>query len=96
MEVTMGWGRALLLGNIGAQMNVEDVERDVEELRNYLRSEQKQHHSTEAKVAALQRENHELKLYFATLIRLLRTKNVLTPEEVQRFVDLLDRGDGVE
>lgn len=86
----MGWGRTLLLGDIGTQLNVNDVEHDVEEIKEYLQREQTEHDSLQAGVAALQKENHELKLYMATLIRLLVTKNLVSQDELTRFVDLLD------
>jgi hypothetical protein len=88
--VAMGWGRTLLLGNIGAQLNIDDVERDVEQVKEYLQSQQTEQTSLEARLAALQRENHDLKLYLATLMRLLVSKNVLSKDELTRFVDLLD------
>jgi len=86
----MGWGRTLLLGDIGTQLNVNDVESDVAEVRRVLENQQADHQTLEAAVESLQRENHELKMYLATLIRLLVTKNVLTQDELNRFVDLLD------
>ena len=86
----MGWGRTLLLGDIGTQLNVNDVERDVADLRQYLQNQAAEQASERSQLATLQQENHELKLYLATLIRLLVTKNVLTQDELNRFVDLLD------
>jgi hypothetical protein len=86
----MGWGRTLLLGDIGTQLNVNDVERDVAEVRQYLQSQGAEQVSDRNQLATLQKENHDLKLYLATLIRLLVTKNVLTQDELNRFVDLLD------
>ena len=35
----MGWGRTLLLGNIGAQLNIDDVEADVEQVKQHLRND---------------------------------------------------------
>jgi hypothetical protein len=86
----MGWGRTLLLGDIGTQLNVNDVERDVADVRQYLQNQAAEQASERSQLATLQQENHELKLYLATLIRLLVTKNVLTQDELNRFVDLLD------
>jgi len=89
----MGWGRTLLLGDIGTQLNVNDVERDLEEVKRYLDSEQIQHRSEQSAIAVLQRENHDLKLYIATLIRLMVNKNLLSQNELNQFVDLLDPPD---
>lgn len=86
----MGWGRTLLLGDIGTQLNVGDVERDLEQVRAYLRSEHAEHDSLEAAVYQLQAENRDLKMYMATLIRMLVDKQLLSQDELKRFVDLLD------
>jgi Tfp pilus assembly protein PilO len=89
----MGWGRTLLLGNIGAQLNIDDVERDVEQVKEYLQSQQADHDSQQANLKALQQETHDLKLYLATLMRLLVSKNILSQDELKRFVDLVDPSD---
>jgi hypothetical protein len=86
----MGWGRTLLLGDIGTQLNLDDVERDLENVKDFLRQQQETSNSDKNLFVAIQRENHDLKMYLATLIRLLVSKNVLTQDELNRFVDLLD------
>lgn len=35
----MGWGRALLLGDIGNRLEIGDLERDVAEMKRQLRRE---------------------------------------------------------
>ncbi len=32
----MGWGRTLLLGNIGAQLNIDDLGADVNDVKQHL------------------------------------------------------------
>jgi DNA-binding GntR family transcriptional regulator len=86
----MGWGRTLLLGDIGTQLNVNDVEADVEQVKQHLEMQDDKNASQDEAVARLQQENHELKMYIATLLRLPVSKNVLTKEELNKFVDLLD------
>jgi hypothetical protein len=86
----MGWGRTLLLGDVGTQMNVNDVEREVESIRAYLQSQERDHSSQDARMEALQKENHDLKLYFVTLTRLLAEKKILSDEDLNRFVDRVD------
>jgi hypothetical protein len=90
----MGWGRTLLLGDFGTQMNVNDVERDVESIRQFLQTQATDHHSQEARMDALQKENHDLKLYVVTLIRLLADKKILSEADLNRFVDRVDPSDG--
>ena len=86
----MGWGRTLLLGDIGTQLNVNDVEADVEAVKEHLASQDARDESHEAAIDRLQNENHELKIYIATLVRLLVNKSVLSSEDVTKFVALLD------
>lgn len=86
----MGWGRTLLLGDIGTQLNVADVERDLEQVKDYLRSEHADHDSLESAVSQLQAENRDLKMYMATLIRMMVDKEILSQDDLKRFVDLLD------
>jgi hypothetical protein len=90
----MGWGRTLLLGDIGTQLNVNDVENDLESVKNYLNSQQVQAGSDRARLDALQQETHELKIYIVTLIRLLASKKVLTQEDLNGFVNVLDPHEG--
>ena len=86
----MGWGRTLLLGNIGAQLNIDDVEADVDQVKQHLEMQSGKVDSQDQAISRLQQENHELKIYIATLLRLLVSKNVLTSDELTKFVDLLD------
>jgi hypothetical protein len=44
----------------------------------------------ERSITALRRENQELKLYLATLVRLLVSKGVLKPEEVEATVNAIE------
>jgi len=95
----MGWGRTLLLGDVGNQMDIQDVEEGVAKLRFELntrrRVQQDVDRDQDERMAELVSENAELKLYLATLARLLIAKQVVTREEFSRFVDIIDRSDGV-
>jgi len=86
----MGWGRTLLLGDIGTQMNVSDLESELENARAYLEHCQRVNDSQEAAILALQKENNELKLYFSSLVKLLLSKNVMTADEWNRCVETID------
>jgi hypothetical protein len=86
----MGWGRTLLLGDIGNQMNIDDVNADLEGVKDMLRGQHDTDASQDEALRRLQEENQELKLYMATLLKLLVSKNVLTNEELTRFVNLLE------
>ncbi len=86
----MGWGRMLLMGNFGQQLDIGDVENAVNEMQSaFLENHQvdlKQEHS----ITELRRENQDLKLYLATIVRLLVSKGVLKPEEVEATVNAIE------
>ena len=90
----MGWGRTLLLGDIGNRLDIEDTERDTEELKRELRGSFNKDMSQDKKIDALISQNAELKLYIASIIRLLLTKGVIGPDELKAIVEKLDAQDG--
>ena len=92
----MGWGRTLLLGNVGNRMDIDDVERDVRQLCGRLRVQSRVDTDQDSRIDMLEAENCELKLYLAAVIRLLISKGAVHREEFARFVDLIDRSDGAE
>jgi len=74
----MGWGRMMLLGNVGQQM-------DIEELRRSFEMQDQRDRTQEESIQTLWRENAQLKLAVTALSRLLVSKGVLRPEEVQQI-----------
>ncbi len=86
----MGWGRMWLLGNIGQQMDIEDLRAQLTDANWRAASD-----PTPQRVAALQRENDELRLYVAAILRLLVSKKVATAEELRALVEAIDLEDGV-
>ena len=91
----MGWGRTLLLGDIGNRLDIADTERDVEGLRRRLHSKEGTDQEQNTRLAELESENDQLKLYLASLIRLLVSKGTLSHDEVAAFVDGIDTDDEV-
>lgn len=90
----MGWGRTLLLGDIGNRMDIDDTERDIKNLRGRLSRSVNRDQSQDQKIELLQAENDELKLYLASLVRLLTSKGTILPAELKVMVDLIDAEDG--
>jgi len=90
----MGWGRFLLLGNLGQQLDLADQSQEIEQLRQELRRSRSTTAARPDAVARLQEENDELRLYLAALVRLLTAKGIVRPEEIQRVVDTIDTEDG--
>ena len=90
----MGWGRTLLLGDIGNRLDIEDTERDIENLKIKIKEKSIKDFTQDEKISILMQENDELKLYFASLIRLLTAKGNITIEELNRVVNSVDSADG--
>ena len=90
----MGWGRTLLLGDIGNRLDIADTEDEIRRIRRELERSSSKDVSQGQTIQALQQENMELKLYLSSLIRILANKNILTYEELNRMVGLIDAEDG--
>lgn len=86
----MGWGRTLLLGDIGNRLDIADTERDLHGLRSRLLAKDHTDQSQDKRLRALEHENDQLKLYLASLMRLLVSKGVVSEEEIAAFVDFID------
>jgi len=92
----MGWGRMLLLGNWGQQMDIEDQKQEIEDLRRQVNAGLGSRDGTALanRVALLEKENGELRLYLATLVRYLGRKGILRQEEFRSLVETIDKEDG--
>jgi len=87
----MGWGRMMLLGNVGQQLDIGDLENAIGQMRDNFARKENVDQEQGQEIEALKNENHELKLYLATLIRLLVSKGVLKQEEVDTIVSAIDK-----
>jgi hypothetical protein len=87
----MGWGRMMLLGNVGQQLDIGDLENAIGQMRDDFAQKENVDQEQGQEIEALKNENHELKLYLATLIRLLVSKGVLKQEEVDTIVSAIDK-----
>ena len=90
----MGWGRTLLLGDIGNRLDIEDTERDIARLRREMAGVFRNDMSQDEKMEVLVRENAELKLYLAAVVRLLLSKGTIAKAELETMVEALDAEDG--
>jgi hypothetical protein len=92
----MGWGRMLLLGNVGQQLDIEDQQREIENLKSQVRSQALIHdsHDLNQRLAEVEAENGELRLYLAALIRYLGNKGVLDKNDFGQLIDAIDTEDG--
>lgn len=92
----MGWGRMLLLGNWGQQMDIEDQRQEIEDLRQQLavRDAASGSATLQSRIAQLERENGELRLYLAALVRYLGHNGYLDQDEFRTLVEAIDTEDG--
>ena len=90
----MGWGRTLLLGDIGNRLDIEDTEREIAKLSRDIFKASLRDMSQDQKIDTVLKDNAELKLYLAALIRLLTVKGTLSREELKTMVDAVDAEDG--
>jgi len=86
----MGWGKWLLLGDLGQQLDIEDQKAEIDRMR----SEMSQLRSSGGGDLKLQDENDELRLYLAALIRLMVSKGMITGNELTQIVEAIDKEDG--
>lgn len=90
----MGWGRTFLLGDVGNRLDISDCEADIRVLKESLMEIHQEEQEKDTELMILKRENDELKLYIASIIRLLTNKGLLTQEEIEKMVDIIDAEDG--
>jgi hypothetical protein len=90
----MGWGRTLLLGDIGNRLDIQDTERDIEDLKREISGAFHKDMSQDEMIDKLVAENAELKLYLAAVVRLLTTKGTISTQELRAMVHAVDAEDG--
>jgi hypothetical protein len=87
----MGWGRMMLLGNVGQQLDIQDLENVIGQMQADAAQTQNLDRTQEQSIDEMRSENHELKLYLATLVKLLVAKGVIRQEEVDAAVLAIEK-----
>lgn len=90
----MGWGRFLLLGNLGQQLDLADQKTDLDRMREELARAREVAAYSMNETRTLSAENDQLKLYLAAIIRLLVAKGIATSQEMSEIVKMVDAEDG--
>ena len=97
----MGWGRWLLMGNLGQQMDLSDHATQIENqeerilcLESQLAEQASGIEGTEASLIQLQIENDQLKLFLEAVMRILTEKGLTSEKEMKRLVELIDVEEG--
>ena len=86
----MGWGRMLLLGDVGQQLDLGSLSGEVARMQDAFAGNVDVDREQGEAIRQLQVENRELKLYLATLIRLLVAKGVVREDEVETTVRAIE------
>lgn len=86
----MGWGRMLFLGNVGQQLDLDDVEAEIRRIKDTFAKVSEVDHAQGSELERLRQDNEELRLYLATLMRLLVQKGVLTTQETEAMASAID------
>jgi hypothetical protein len=86
----MGWGRMLFLGNIGQQLDLDDVGIEIQRIKETFAQVSEVDHAQGNELQRLRRDNDELRLYVFTLMRLLVQKGVLTTQETASMAAAID------
>ena len=91
----MGWGRTLLLGDVGNRLDIADCERDIASLRDRLRGQPTVDRSQDDEIQALRREVDELKLCLSSVTGILTANGLITEADLSRFARVIDDDDVV-
>jgi hypothetical protein len=83
----MGWMRYLLLGDLGQQLDIGNMQQRLEDMEG---SKAHADLSQDKRIAALAGENRDLKLRLGVLIKLLIAKNLLTAQEIADMIVQLE------
>ena len=89
----MGWGRFLLLGNLGQQLDLGDQQRAMEDLRTNVEGQRHRDSKQDAQISELWAENTELKLTLNRLATLLVQRGVITPDDLGKLVGELEQAE---
>ena len=90
----MGWGRTFLLGDVGNRLDISDCEADIRVLKESLMEIHHEGQNIDSELLTLQHENDHIKLYLASITRLLIHKGVLSKDEIEKMVNIIDAEDG--
>ncbi|WOO40171.1 hypothetical protein [Rubellicoccus peritrichatus] len=90
----MGWGKYLLLGDFGQQLDLEDQKEEIRSLRKRISLNNATNSSVTQRLERLEKENDELKLYLSSLVVLLKNTGAITKDQLENVVEMVDGYDG--
>jgi len=86
----MGWGRYLLLGDYGQQIDINETRAELEQVARQRSGQVGKDREQDEQIEALANENMDLKLCLIALVHLLVNKGVLKSDEVRAIVHAVD------
>ena len=89
----MGWGRTLLLGDVGNRLDIAECEQEISSMRRSLRDKSRTDVNQDEELRRLRREVDELKLCLSSLTRILTAKGVVEEGDLSRFARVIDDDD---
>jgi hypothetical protein len=90
----MGWGRWMLLGDAGQQLDLSDQHVRIQQLEERLRTARNRDAAITDELRRLTVENGQIKLYLAAVFRLLLEKNLVDRRELEEVIQAIDQEDG--
>ncbi|MES2522298.1 MAG: hypothetical protein V4617_06355 [Gemmatimonadota bacterium] len=87
----MSWARMFMLGNIGQQLDIDDIESDMGSMRARLASQSLRDETQEQALLTLRAEITELKLVVGELTRLLVQNGTLPAAAAERTARAVDK-----
>ena len=92
----MGWGRTLLLGDVGNRLDIADVEQEVKRLQRQAAFKNDLDMAQEEQIAYLTAELAETKLYLKAMMQLLTDKGIVSSEDIRDMVIANELTDDLE
>ena len=86
----MGWGRMMLLGDWGQQLDIQDSQEALQRLRARILRQGDKDAAQDEQITALLKEHEELKLHLGFLVRHLISTVSLAKENFTRAVETIE------
>ena len=91
----MGWMRTILLGDIGNRLDIEDAEKSIGKVASKQRRTESQLRAKNVRIDRLTAELSQQKLAIQALTRFLVSKEMISEDELNAFIEKVDAEDGV-
>lgn len=95
----MGWGSYLLLGDLGQQLDIMQQREEMQRLRAAVAEAKSAPAASsvhDERIAQLEAEIDEMRLYVVAMMRLLLSKELVSREDLERMLKMVDGLDGKE